>query len=67
MTLLSSVAARSWSEILQAPENIQLALFHQAAASFCRDDVKSGFRAFAADLLARDLIGMDEYVTILVS
>ena len=65
MTLLSSVAARSWSEILQAPENIQLALFHQAAASFCRDDVKSGFRAFAADLLARDLIGMDEYVTIL--
>ncbi len=65
MTLLSSISARSWAEVLQAPDDIQLALFRLSAARPCGDDVKTGFRAFAADLLARGLIDMGEYVTIL--
>lgn len=65
MTLLSSIAARSWAEVLQAPDDVQLSLFRQAAARPCGDDVKTGFRAFTADLLGRGLIDMSEYVTIL--
>lgn len=65
MTLLSSIAARSWSEVLQAPDEVQISLFHQALAHPCGDDVKNGFRAFAADMLRRGLIEMGEYVTIL--
>ncbi|MFN3732080.1 hypothetical protein [Comamonas testosteroni] len=65
MTLLSSIAERSWTEMLQASDDIQLALFRQAAARPCSSDVQAGLRAFAADLLARGLIDMDEYVTVL--
>jgi hypothetical protein len=65
MTLLSSNAVRSWTDMRQASDDVQLALFRQAAARPCSGDVKIGFRAFAADLLARGLIDMGEYVTIL--
>ncbi|SEK17257.1 MULTISPECIES: hypothetical protein [unclassified Variovorax] len=65
MTLLSSIAVRSWTEMLQAPDEIQLALFRQATVRPYSGDVKIGFRAFAADLLARGLIDMGDYVTIL--
>lgn len=65
MTLSSSIAVRSWAEVLLAPDDVQLTLFRQAAAHPCGKDVKTGFRAFAADLFARGLIDMSEYVTIL--
>lgn len=65
MTLVSSISARSWADVLQAPDDVQLALFRQAVARPCSDDVTTGFRAFAADLLARNLIDMGEYVSIL--
>lgn len=54
-----------WPEVLKAPADVQLAMFRQAAARIHADDVKSGFRAFAADLLARDLVSMTDYVAIL--
>ncbi|MBL4835022.1 MAG: hypothetical protein JKY26_13715 [Pseudomonas sp.] len=64
--MLSSIAARSWSEALKAPDEVQISLFHRTLANpCCSDDVKNGFRAFAADMLRRGLIGMSEYVTIL--
>ena len=65
MTLLSPIAVRSWTEMQQASDDVQLALFRQASARPSSSDVKTGFRAFAADLLARGLIDMGEYVTIL--
>lgn len=65
MTNLSSLAVRSWTELLQAPEDIQLNLFRQAAPHPCSSDVKNSFRAFATDLLARSLIDIDEYLSIL--
>ncbi|MGM1051025.1 MAG: hypothetical protein ACQEXO_01335 [Pseudomonadota bacterium] len=65
MTQLSSFVARSWSEVLKAPNDVQLSLFHQAVARPNSDDVKTGFRTFAADLMARGLIDMGEYVATL--
>ena len=41
-----------WSEVLNSPADVQLAMFRQASAQPCADDVKTGFRAFAADLFA---------------
>lgn len=60
-----SNATRSWSDVLQVPDDIQLSLFRQASARASGEDMKAGFRPFAADLLARGLIGMGEYVAIL--
>jgi len=65
MTLLSSIAARSWSDVLHASEEVQISFFRQALVRPSGDDVKTGLRAFAADLLRRGLIDMSEYVTIL--
>jgi hypothetical protein len=53
-----------WSEVLKAPDDVQLVMFRQAAVRIDADDVTSGFRAFAADLLARDLVSMADYVAI---
>lgn len=53
-----------WSEVLNSPVDVQLAMFRQASAQPCADDVKTGFRAFAADLFARELVSMAEYVSI---
>lgn len=53
-----------WSEVLKRPVDVQLAMFRQASAQPCADDVKTGFRAFAADLFARKLVSMAEYVSI---
>lgn len=53
-----------WSEVLNRPVDVQLAMFRQASAQPCADDVKTGFRAFAADLFARGLVSMTEYVSI---
>lgn len=63
--MMSSDSSMPWSEALKAPVDVQLAMFRQAAARIHADDVKSGFRAFAADLLARDLVSMADYVAIL--
>ena len=53
-----------WSEVLTRPVDVQLTMFRQASAQPCADDVKTGFRAFSADLFARGLISMAEYVSI---
>lgn len=53
-----------WSKIAKAPVDVQLAWFHQAVAQIRPEDVKLGFRAFAADLLARNLISMPQYVSV---
>ena len=39
-------------------------MFRQASAQSRANDVRTGFRAFAAELFARDLISMTEYVSI---
>lgn len=65
MNIISHGYSALWSEILNSPADVQLAMFRQASAQPCADDVKTGFRAFAADLLARDLISMTDYVEIL--
>lgn len=53
-----------WSETVKAPIDVQLAGFHQALAQTRPEDVKIGFRSFAADLLARNLINMSQYVSV---
>ncbi len=53
-----------WFEVLKSPVNVQLAMFREASAQPRADDVKTGFRTFAAELFARDLISMTEYVSI---
>lgn len=53
-----------WSEVLNSTIDVQLAMFRQASAQPRANDVKTGFRAFAARLFARDLISMTEYVSI---
>lgn len=53
-----------WSEVLKRPVDVQLAMFRQACLQPCADDVASGFRAFSADLFARELVSMAEYVSI---
>jgi hypothetical protein len=53
-----------WSDVLKSPVDVQLAMFRQASAQPRANDVKTGFRAFAAELFARDLISMTEYVSI---
>ena len=53
-----------WSEVLTRPVDVQLTMFRQDSAQPCADDVKTGFRAFSADLFARGLISMAEYVSI---
>ena len=55
-----STDTRPWSDMLQVPDDIQLSLFRQTAARASGEDMKAGFRPFAADLLARGLIGMGE-------
>jgi len=54
-----------WDEIAKEPNDVQLARFHQALAKVRPEDVKLGLRAFAADLLARNLISMSQYVSVL--
>jgi hypothetical protein len=54
-----------WREIASAPVETQLDQFEQALASTRFEDAKRGFRAFAADLLARGLISMPRYVSVL--
>lgn len=65
MTLLSPSVGRSWSEMQWVSDDVKLDLFRQALACPRSGDVATGYRAFAADLLARGLIGMDDYVAIL--
>lgn len=54
-----------FSEALKMPIEFQLAMFRQALVRVHSGHVKFGFRAFAADLFARDLISMADYVAIL--
>ncbi|TXH07244.1 MAG: hypothetical protein E6R05_00620 [Candidatus Moraniibacteriota bacterium] len=53
-----------WSDVLEKPVDLQISLFRQASSQLNANDVKYGFRAFASDLFARDLISVAEYVTI---
>jgi len=53
-----------WREIASAPVETQLDEFEQALAQIRPEDVKLGFRAFAADLLSRELISMPRYVSV---
>lgn len=53
-----------WHEIASAPVETQLDQFEQALAPIRPEDVKQGFRAFAADLLSRGLISMPRYVAV---
>lgn len=64
MNILNSENSQQWLEVLKSPVDIQLAMFRQCSAQPRANDVKTGFRAFAAELLARDLISMTEYVSI---
>ena len=63
--MMNSENSIPWNEVLKAPLDAQLAMFRQTADRVHADDVKSGFRAFAADLLARNLVSMADYVAIL--
>lgn len=54
----------AWSEIAKAPVDTQLNAFEQARVQIRHEDVKLGLRAFAADLLSRDLISMAQYVSV---
>jgi hypothetical protein len=65
MHMTSSRNCQLWSEVFEKTVDDQLLAFHKASAQPCADDVKTGFRAFAADLFKRDLISMAEYVSIL--
>lgn len=63
-TMFDHLLSSHWSETAKAPLDLQLARFHQAASHMRPEDVKMGFRAFAADLLACNQISMHEYVSI---
>ena len=54
-----------WSDVLKMPVDFQIGVFREAAACIQADHVKSGFRAFAVNLFARDLVSMADYVAIL--
>lgn len=54
----------AWNTLHNEPLATQLAMFRRASAQINAQDVKSGFRAFATDLLARGLIDMSDYVAI---
>lgn len=62
--MISSKKYQLWSEVLQRTVEDQLSFFHSASGQPCADDVKAGFRAFAADLFKRGLVSMDEYISI---
>lgn len=53
-----------WSEMTKEPIDVQLAKFRQVSSYTRPEDVKMGFRAFAADLLAGNQISMSEYVSV---
>ncbi|MCU8040404.1 phosphoribosyltransferase family protein [Shewanella xiamenensis] len=55
---------RNWKELLDEVVPIQLSAFHAAKKNIHPEQVKAGFRAFAANLLKRDLISMADYVAV---
>ncbi len=65
MVGIKSTNSIAWSTLYSEPVLTQLAEFQRARAELHPQDVKSGFRTFAADLLARELIDMSDYVAIL--
>ncbi|GLR10400.1 hypothetical protein COO59_12520 [Mixta theicola] len=64
MNGLKTPHSLAWNTLHNEPLATQLAMFRQASAQINAQDVKSGFRAFATDLLARGLIDMSDYVAI---
>jgi hypothetical protein len=56
--------SRSWLEIRRSSDQSQLSHFQDALRSAHHEDVKGGLRAFAGELLGRDLISMREYVSV---
>lgn len=63
--MMNSERSMPWPDMLKAPVEFQLTMFRQALARTRAEDVKFGLRAFAADLFARDLISMADYVATL--
>lgn len=63
--MIISDKSMPWPEVIKEPVSFQLAMFSKATALIRTDDVKSGLRAFAADLFARGLVSMADYVAIL--
>ncbi|MEN5090842.1 hypothetical protein ABE458_09145 [Pseudomonas protegens] len=64
-TLSDTWTEAQWSTLNALPVDLQLRRFRQASAQCRPQDVKLGLRAFAADLLSRNLIDMPEYVSVL--
>ncbi|WP_369070851.1 hypothetical protein [Burkholderia gladioli] len=56
--------ATNWIEIRRSPDKSQLRYFLDALRHARHEDVKGGFRGFAADLLGRGLISMHQYVSV---
>ena len=65
LNMMNPKGPMPWSEVLKTPVDFQLNMFRQTTAHVHADHVKSGFRVFAADLFARDLVSMADYVGIL--
>jgi hypothetical protein len=53
-----------WCALLNELASVQLSAFHAAQKHIHPQQVKTGFRAFSASLLNRDLITMADYVTV---
>ena len=64
MNGLKTPHSLAWNTLHNEPLSTLLAMFRKASAQINAQDVKSGFRAFATDLLARGLIAMSDYVAI---
>lgn len=54
----------NWIEIRHNSDESKLEHFQNAISAGCYEDVNGGFRIFAADLLKRGLISMQQYVTV---
>lgn len=64
MELIHAKNSSQWLELLNSPVDNQLAMFREALVECRARDVKNGFREYAAELFARDLITMTEYVSV---
>lgn len=64
MNGLKTPHSLAWNTLHNEPIATQLTMFRQASEQINTQDVKSGFRTFATDLLARGLIDMSDYVAI---
>ncbi len=54
-----------WKNVLKEKNDVQISFFRERCKDPLAEHVKNGFRKFSADLFARDLIEMVDYVTTL--